>query len=175
VELSSDAVAGIVGALGGAIVGSGITAVFAGRQLRAQLKHDRELDDLAELRTILDDAAIVTAEAVRSTNRVYILLTEDVPEELTGEELDETPDQETIELAIQQLRGLMGQQQEAHSDFHESPPAVFAMLQSAPTRSNRPDHGELPRGVRGVGRLHERAGRSIRGACAAGPIRAVRR
>jgi len=54
---STDGVAAIT--VGGALVVAVITAVTTNRRQREALKHDRELADLADLRKLLDEAAVV--------------------------------------------------------------------------------------------------------------------
>lgn len=58
---SAEAVAGIT--VAGALVVAVITAVTTNRRQREALKHDRELADLADLRKLLDEAAVVMNDA----------------------------------------------------------------------------------------------------------------
>jgi hypothetical protein len=125
VEISDEALAAIVAALGGAIVGSLITAWLSNYQLTRQLDHSRELADLAELREVLDEAGTLGAEVSRRTRRVYVLLTE---QEGDSPDLDEL-DEESARIEIAYLRSLMQRQREAHDEFFAGSPEVMMMLQ----------------------------------------------
>jgi hypothetical protein len=138
VELSSDAVAAIVAALSGGVVGSLLTAAFAGRQLDKRLTHDRELHDLAELRDVLDDAAVVGAEAMRRVRRIYILVTEDEDEHEHGFEGEELESEE-LEIEVAALRSMIESHREAHVEFMEAGPAVLLQLHRIILRLDRED------------------------------------
>jgi hypothetical protein len=58
-------------AVGGALIGALIAAISADIRLRHQLKHDRALNDLAELRSVLDEATVALDEGVRQTQFVF--------------------------------------------------------------------------------------------------------
>jgi hypothetical protein len=58
-------------ALAAAIVAALIAAVSADMRQRRQLKHDRQMQDLAELRSVLDDATVALQEAIHTLQSVF--------------------------------------------------------------------------------------------------------
>lgn len=58
-------------AVGGALIGALIAAVSADIRQRRQLKHDRALKDLAELRSVLDEASVALDEGLSQTQFVF--------------------------------------------------------------------------------------------------------
>jgi hypothetical protein len=58
-------------AVGGALIGALIAAVSADTRQRRQLKHDRALEDLAELRSVLDEASVALDEGLSQTQNVF--------------------------------------------------------------------------------------------------------
>lgn len=75
-------------AVGGALLGALIAAVSADIRQRHQLKHDRALHDLAELRSVLDEATVALDEGVRQTQFVFASL-EKMPRKKESPDVEE--------------------------------------------------------------------------------------
>jgi hypothetical protein len=58
-------------ALIAAIIAALIAAISADIRQRRQLKHDRHMQDLAELRSVLDDATVALQEAIHTLQNVF--------------------------------------------------------------------------------------------------------
>lgn len=58
-------------AVGGAILAAIIAAVSADTRQRRQLSHDRQLQDLAELRSVMDEATVAFVEAIHALHEAF--------------------------------------------------------------------------------------------------------
>jgi hypothetical protein len=75
-------------AVGGALIGALIAAVSADIRQRRQLKHDRALKDLAELRSVLDEAGVALDEGLSQTQFVFAGL-EKMPRDKAAPDVEE--------------------------------------------------------------------------------------
>lgn len=76
---SAEVFVGIVVGAGATLGVAGITAVTTNRRQRESLKHDRELADLADLRKLLDEAAVALNDAGEARAEVDVSFTEHGP------------------------------------------------------------------------------------------------